>query len=98
MDSENKAEFWRCFDGLCDSDTEYESESATRFDAKETVSHAILCDKLEIPAENLELSRQSPSVLQDAVNQEATSPEPTRRNMSGQGLLKIILSRYAKTA
>ena len=96
---------------MSDPDTDFESEAATRFDSREQVSYAILCNVLGIESVEFEVEERTG----DAAYQTAAHPvgvttpasagtdniivfHTSETCVHGQGLLKYIISRYEETA
>lgn len=79
----NYEDLWRCSGTLAGTEIEYQAEDETMIGAKEQVSHAILCEILEIQPEDIEFS-----------DEENFVDEP--KIVRGKGLLQLILSMNKK--
>lgn len=76
-------DLWRCFGTLSDSDLEYQIEGSNMTEVKEQVCYAILCEVLGI---NNDFETEEEPV--EEVQEEEI--------VQGQGLLKLIMSKYSR--
>lgn len=82
-DSKNHWDLWRCYGAFDSSEFEYECECENQFEAREEVARRILCEVLGIEMDEDDVSAD-----------EGIPAYETEKTIHGQGLLKLIFSKY----